>query len=100
MAGSPSRNLKIGRATGECVELGAWEDLELEPGERLVGISCGGGGYGSPHRRDIRRVESDVAEGYISPLRAKRVYGVRLKSDKEVDEEATSRLRATLADAP
>ena len=100
LAGAPSRNFKIGSVNGECVELGAWEDLELEAGETIVGISCGGGGYGSPHRRDVRRVRADVMEGYISSLRAKRVYGVVLNADEKVDEEATSRLRATLEDAP
>ena len=100
LAGAPSRNLKVGSANGECVELGAWEDLELEAGERIVGISCGGGGYGSPHRRDVRRVRADVMERYISSLRAERVYGVVLKPDGEVDEVATSRLRATLTKLP
>ena len=39
-------------------------------------MSSGGGGYGPPRERDPDRVRRDVAEGWISPERARDVYGV------------------------
>jgi N-methylhydantoinase B len=48
----------------------------LEPGETIVSMSSGGGGYGLPRERDPERVRLDVAEGWISPGRARDVYGV------------------------
>jgi N-methylhydantoinase B len=54
----------------------------------------GGGGWGDPRRRDPRRVASDVADGLVSREAAEREYGVALKDDGTVDEEATRRLRA------
>jgi N-methylhydantoinase B len=68
-------------------------EVTLEPGEMIVSISAGGGGYGSPLERESWRVRHDVVEGWISRTRAEMVYGVVLLSDGEVDEEATRRLR-------
>lgn len=47
----------------------------LQPGERIVSIHSGGGGYGDPADRDTERVREDVAEGLVSPRRAREVYG-------------------------
>lgn len=38
----------------------------------------GGGGYGDPRRRDARRVQEDVREGLVSPVRAREIYGVAI----------------------
>jgi N-methylhydantoinase B len=50
----------------------------LEPGESLLALCCGGGGYGDPKLRAAERVADDVAEGWISRERAAVVYGVTL----------------------
>jgi N-methylhydantoinase B len=49
--------------------------VRLEPGETLVAVCCGGGGYGPPAERDRAALAVDVAEGWISAERAREVYG-------------------------
>ncbi|MEA4900294.1 hydantoinase B/oxoprolinase family protein [Desulfitobacterium sp.] len=39
-------------------------------------VTCTGGGYGDPHKRDVNRVAWDVRNGYITPEQAKNDYGV------------------------
>ncbi|MGE0256025.1 MAG: hydantoinase B/oxoprolinase family protein [Alphaproteobacteria bacterium] len=67
--------------------------LRLADGERVVSNSCGGGGYGDPATRDPAAVARDVAEGWITPERARDVYRVALGADGSVDAAVTSRLR-------
>ena len=72
----------------------------VDPGERLISLSAGGGGYGHPHQRPPQAVLNDVVEGYVSPQRARAVYGVALAGEPtkvetlRVDEAATATLRA------
>ena len=68
-------------------------EVWLKPGEMIVSVSAGGGGYGDPRRRDPWRVIRDVREGWISAERARNVYGVALSFDGELDAAATARLR-------
>ena len=79
-------------------ELGSYAQLRLVPGERIVGHTCGGGGYGPPHLREVARVVSDVAEAWITSERAYEVYGVRVDADGRVDEAATTARRQELGD--
>jgi N-methylhydantoinase B len=57
----------------------------------------GGGGFGSPFKREPGRVANDVKNGYISREAAKRDYGVALRDDLSVDSEATKSLRTQRA---
>ena len=93
-AGAPARNYKRCRS-GELVEVGdrGWIDFVLDEGEKVIGISCGGGGYGSPLDRDSMRVKEDVDEGYIARARAEEVYGAVFDKSGAIDEEATNALR-------
>ncbi|TQV78722.1 hydantoinase B/oxoprolinase family protein [Exilibacterium tricleocarpae] len=50
--------------------------LRLHSGETVVSITTGGGGYGKPSERDKALVRRDVDEGWITPERAKSVYGL------------------------
>ena len=93
MAGGPARNFRRKRS-GEQVEADGWVELEIEAGERMIGISCGGG-YGLPRDRDVGRVKRDVDEGYITRGRAETVYGVAFGADGGVDVAETKRLRKT-----
>ncbi len=86
------------KADGEIVALQAWTRVVLEPGETIVSISSGGGGYGPPVERDPDHVRRDVLEGWISEQRASAVYGVVLASDGSIDLEATAARRAALAE--
>lgn len=79
-------------------ELGAYAQVRLQPGERLVGHTCGGGGYGPPRQRDPQRVAEDVKEGWITAERALAVYGVGLGADGEVDLEVTLARRSELGE--
>jgi N-methylhydantoinase B len=82
---------------GEIVELDAWARVVLQPGETIVSISSGGGGYGPPHKRDVEHVLHDVAEGWVSVERAREVYGVVLGEGGDLDEDATQARRDELA---
>ena len=96
--GAPSRNVKI-TLHGDSVRADGWVDVTLEPGERIVAMSCGGGGYGPAWERDTQRVAADVAEGYVSCERAERVYGVMLDAAGSPDREATQSRRRRMAAA-
>lgn len=52
--------------------------LNLKDGETVVAITCGGGGYGKPGERDRTLVQHDLNEGWITPERAKSVYGLEI----------------------
>jgi N-methylhydantoinase B len=77
-------------------ELGSYAQLRLRAGERIVGHTCGGGGYGPPHLREIARVVADVAEGWITRSRAYDAYGVRVDCDGRLDEAETRERRQEL----
>ena len=85
------------RADGEVVELEAWARVVLQPGETIISVSSGGGGYGPPHEREVERVLLDIAENWISPSRAAEVYGVVLADDGSLDGAATEARRAELS---
>jgi N-methylhydantoinase B len=63
----------------------------LGPGERRVGVSSGGGGYGNPVDRDVERVRQDVRDGLVSAAVARRVFGVVLDDSPNpiVDHQRT-----------
>ncbi len=50
--------------------------LSVEPGDRLVIETGGGGGYGDPLLRDRDLVERDLTEGKITAAVARDVYGL------------------------
>jgi N-methylhydantoinase B len=70
--------------------------VTLQPGERVVSYSAGGGGYGSPLQRDLARVLHDLREGWISVERAEKIYGVVVTGTQELDLAATEALRAAM----
>lgn len=87
---SPPRGVQGGRpaepsaaykrdADGTLAPLETVGRADLQPGERVVSVASGGGGYGDPLERDPARVADDVEQGWISPERAREVYGVVLE---------------------
>jgi N-methylhydantoinase B len=74
-------------------EAPAIASLEIHPGERMISISAGGGGYGDPIERDPDLVVDDVLEGRVSTRSAIEQYGV-VVADGQLDREATIRCRA------
>jgi N-methylhydantoinase B len=91
--GAPARQRKRDRGGTLGDELGTYVRLDLEPGESIVSMSCGGGGYGPPDTRDPARVARDVREGWISAARARDVYRVAVDEGGNVDLGATRALR-------
>jgi N-methylhydantoinase B len=91
--GACARQFKRG-ADGALLALPNFAQLKLEPGESVVSICTGGGGYGPPQERDPLLVAKDVAEGWVSAGRARDVYRVALSAEGWLDEAATAALRA------
>ena len=58
-------------------------------------LSGGGGGFGSPFKRDPHRVAQDVREGYVTRAAAEKLYGVVLTESFEVKPAETEKLRAS-----
>lgn len=71
----------------------------LRMGERRVGVSTGGGGYGNAWERDAEQVRRDVRDGFVSREAAKEHFGVVVSDDFDpvVDEEATKTERERLS---
>jgi len=93
--GAPARQFKRERS-GALVELPSTGRLTLVDPETIVSVSCGGGGYGDPRTRKVRAVAHDVSEGWITPQRARSVYGVVADALANIDSEATHELRQSL----
>jgi N-methylhydantoinase B len=74
-AGAATRVWKQG-LDGSLQDLGIDIDVTLQPGERLISEGCGGGGFGSPGKRDPEKVSYHLREGWITPDFARKYYGV------------------------
>jgi N-methylhydantoinase A/oxoprolinase/acetone carboxylase beta subunit/N-methylhydantoinase B/oxoprolinase/acetone carboxylase alpha subunit len=72
------------------------DGVQLRPGDSARVQSPGGGGYGDPLEREPWLVSRDVEREYITAEDARRDYGVVVRGDFSVDEEATERLRASV----
>jgi N-methylhydantoinase B len=81
------------QSDGTREELPSSAQLSVVPGQTIVSVGAGGGGFGLPHLRDPQLVASDVRDGLISAGRAAEVYRVAMKGGA-LDEQETSRLRA------
>jgi N-methylhydantoinase B len=71
--------------------------VTVPPRGEVVMHLPGGGGYGDPRERPVAHVLADVANGLLTPARARRDYGVVLRAGHggfEVDVAATARRRA------
>lgn len=98
LSGAQARQYK--RAPDHSIApLPACAQVTLRPGETILSYSCGGGGYGLPLERQPEAVLHDLREGYITPDRARDVYGVVLDQDGGLDLQQTTLLRARLTAA-
>jgi N-methylhydantoinase B len=71
--GSRTR-IEIERA-GEVIKLKSKDRVDLKAGDVLTLYSSGGGGFGPAHERNRALVAEDVAQGYVSPASAAKLYG-------------------------
>ena len=62
--------------------LGNSPEVHLQTDQVLTLILPGGGGYGDPSRRDLKAIESDLKNGYISKESALRDYGYNVESQQ------------------
>lgn len=76
-------------------QLGKVNVLYLKRGDRLRLRTPTGGGFGDPYRRDPQLVAQDVVRGVVTVERARQAYGVVLTQDGKIDEDQTTRLRAS-----
>ena len=71
--------------------------LAAEANDVMVYCSPNGGGYGSPLKRQARKVLEDVLDGFYSAEHAREVYGVVIDLEAEtVDIAATDARRAQM----
>jgi N-methylhydantoinase B len=54
--------------------------VSLSKGDRLRIRTAGGGGYGNPQERNPEMVRKDLRLGFVSPEKAKRIYGFERKA--------------------
>lgn len=73
--------------------------LHLEAGDRLIGMTAGGGGNGAPWLRDPEAVLDDVIDGKVSRAKAATLYGVVIAADGKIDRAQTAARRSDLAKA-
>jgi N-methylhydantoinase B len=71
-------------------------DVEVRPGDLLHFVTWGGGGWRDPLERDPELVCLEVRRGLVS-VQGARSYGVVCSEDGELDEPATTQLRAQVA---
>jgi len=89
-------NQWIRQGDGRLEHTAAFNRVWIEPDQRVVSQSPGGGGYGPALERDPAYVVEDVREGWIARERAADVYGVVLSPEGDVDQAATAARRAEL----
>ncbi|MFJ2340789.1 hydantoinase B/oxoprolinase family protein [Pseudomonas protegens] len=68
--------------------------LTAQPGERVINLNPGGGGYGDPFLRPLERVAEDLRNGLVSLEGARLDYGVVFDAEQRLDQDATRALRA------
>ncbi len=76
-------SLLVERASGE-VETVTKQRLQLNPGDRVISTTSGGGGYGDPRRRERTAVLRDLEEGKITARAARDTYGLDMLSAEAV----------------
>ncbi|MEO4043398.1 hydantoinase B/oxoprolinase family protein [Hoeflea sp. CAU 1731] len=69
------------------------DNLRVEPGDKIVFITAGSGGWGDPLERPVEKVLRDVVDDIVSMEKARRDYGVVIRDDESIDEAATETLR-------
>jgi len=82
---------------GEYTPLPSKTITEMQTGDVFEGIPHGGGGLGDPLERDLVRLQSDLAGGFVSPQMARSAYGVEFRpGTTDIDTEASDVHREAL----
>lgn len=91
--GAAPSDQKIIKADGTVERLPQYCEARVLPGQTLVSVASGGGGFGRPRLRTPQSVAEDVREGLVSRERARNIYSVAVGADGTVDLDETTRLR-------
>jgi len=90
----PTSEMHIEATDGKRRVLRTLSNDPVFPRETVISRCAGGGGWGDPLKRDVKKVGNDVLDELVSVDRARDVYGVVfLPGTFEVDHEATGKLR-------
>jgi N-methylhydantoinase B len=77
------------------------DSVRLKRGDLLRLMTCGGGGWGDPFKRDPLLVQQDVARGFVSAKGAFDDYGVALDPlSLEIDKATTEECRKSRLGSP
>jgi N-methylhydantoinase B len=90
--GATSINI-LRRPDGSEEELQSMLSTTIGAGDVFYHRTAGGGGLGNPFERDPKAVAADVADEKVSALAARERYGVILRDDGSVEDEATQQER-------
>ncbi len=67
--------VEVIRTSGERTRLAFASGVRLDAGDVVRIVTGNGAGWGSPTQRDPAAIRSDIREGYVTPERARQVYG-------------------------
>ena len=91
-------DVRVHRADGSSQQI-LKGDHPLVPGDLVIVLTAGGGGYGPPWERDPARVMQDIELGFVSVESARDDYGIVLDHLGKLDEAQSQALRARLKQA-
>jgi N-methylhydantoinase B len=75
LPGAPNRVSLYRGGEWQVLDNGKCSNVRLDPGDKVRIETGGGGGFGRPAEREVRAIERDVREGYVTPSAARRDYG-------------------------
>lgn len=81
------------RPDGTHEKLDGCAQVTVNAGDRILSVSCGGGGYGPPNERDTDAILSDLEEGWITEKRAIDVYGLEPAAIRSPDRRRANHKR-------
>lgn len=96
LGGKPGSSNKafINEGSSMEIEIKVNGKITINKGDTFSTYSSGGGGWGNPYERDVKRVREDVLNEIISPESALHDYGVVLEGkDFKINLEKTERYR-------
>ncbi|MBS1072490.1 hydantoinase B/oxoprolinase family protein [Gluconobacter cerinus] len=94
--GAPASNLLLVKGQEYPLPAMPLDPIILNENDVYRHVMAGGGGYGNPYERDPECVREDVLDGRVTPSVAQAEYGVFLRENFGIDEDATCAHRAMM----